>query len=259
MNFRSILLLLFFLLSSTPLFSWNLFEARAKHGSSWNLFEAKKDDSSSSQKENLYKGDYQKLDISGPIDVVLRDSKECRIEVDVPKSLQKKVRVTIEGQVAKVRFDEDFFFQTSKSKNRPVRIIAYAPEFRQIVLGSAASLTTETKIKQKELYLFKRGSGSIELDVEVETLRLNLRGSSLVVVKGAAELLRLSSVGTISFEGRDLETDRAEISARGSSKILVHVKKSLKVSLSGNAKLRYLGNPELEQEKTHGASSIKPL
>lgn len=258
MIFRTLFIFLLFILQSTSLYCFNLLELKADYNSTWSFFETK-EKASSSQKENIYEGSYTKIDISGPIDVVLRNSKECRIEVDVPKTLEKKVRVTIEKEVAKIRFDEDFFFQTSKSKSRPVRIIAYAPEFRQVVLGSAAAITTEDQLKQKELYLFKRGSGSIELDVEVESLRMNLRGSSLVVVKGSAELLRLSSIGTISFEGRGLETERAEISARGSSKILVHVKKNLKASVAGTAKLRYMGSPKLEIKKESGVSTIKAL
>lgn len=224
----------------------------------WSLFE-NKSSTSSEENNNIYKGEYTKLDVSGPIEVLLKSSNKPHLEIEVPDEIRQKLRVSIQNGVASVRFDRTFSRDSRKSRDDHIQVIAYGENLEEIKIGGEASLVSDEQLEVKKLRFFKNGPGTVTLDLETSQLILSIAGNGKLFFKGSADHLHLSARGSFLFLGRDLEVENAEVFAKGSPKIELHVNENLKVNLSGSSRLLYKGEPKVKIQKTSGSSSVKRL
>lgn len=80
-----------------------------------------------------------------------------------------------------------------------------------------------------------------------DSLELRFAGSNQFEGQGATNSLTVDVSGNTVIDTQKLVADKVELNSNGNSKFFVNAKDSLKVTISGNGIVNYLGNPKVSQ------------
>lgn len=95
------------------------------------------------------------------------------------------------------------------------------------------------------------GSGTVAINaigLDADRLEIDLSGAVQSVLAGDARAQKVTISGAGRFDGRALAGRTAEVEVSGTGDALVNVSDELKARASGASKVRYLGNPEVDQQ-----------
>lgn len=105
------------------------------------------------------------------------------------------------------------------------------------------------QLHTSNLTISGKGTGSLRGDLTIsDKLDVDMAGTLTTTLRGSAKLQTLRASGNIKYNALDLKTDTSQIQASGNGHIDVYAEDSLKITLSGNAKVRYKGSPSVSQE-----------
>ena len=96
-----------------------------------------------------------------------------------------------------------------------------------------------------------RASGAVKVSatgIDQPELNVNLSGSVSSTFAGRASSQDISLSGTGRFDGRSLEGREASVEISGTGEAIVNAAEALNVRGSGTARVRFLGNPRVEQQ-----------
>jgi len=103
------------------------------------------------------------------------------------------------------------------------------------------------------------GTGRVSaVRLDAPELRIETSGSVKGVFAGRAAQQEISLSGTGTFDGRNLQGERASVDASGTGEAIVNVSGSLDARVSGTASVRYLGNPQVGR-RVSGLGSVERL
>jgi hypothetical protein len=91
-----------------------------------------------------------------------------------------------------------------------------------------------------------------------DSLELNLAGYNEFEIQGVVNTLDLEISGSSSINAQNLLANKVEVNAVGNSKIYVNAKNSLKVTISGNGIVNFVGNPKVSQT-INGSGTISKM
>jgi len=91
------------------------------------------------------------------------------------------------------------------------------------------------------------GVGAVDASgIDTEQLMVDVRGVSIVTVKGRVERQVVRVAGVSIYQARDLKSRQADVELEGVSEAVVRVSDLLKGRLTGFSKLEYIGNPRVD-------------
>ncbi len=128
----------------------------------------------------------------------------------------------------------------------------------------SVSGAAELHIDNMRTQLLKAGlSGSSMLNIgalSAESLQINSSGcSSTTIEAGSVDKQEVTTSGSSTYNSRNLTSAISKIMMSGSSSAIVHTMQKLYGRLSGATKLKYRGNPQVNNVKTCGCSSTHPI
>lgn len=128
---------------------------------------------------------------------------------------------------------------------------------RLAVVGSGDVLIQE--LQAQEVLLEVRGSGKLRLGTltsrELKTL---IGGSGDIELAGRVEQQVVQIGGSGNYQAPALESGHARVDIHASGRAVLNVKHVLRVGITGAGDVRYLGQPEVQQE-IRGAGVVKPF
>jgi len=101
------------------------------------------------------------------------------------------------------------------------------------------------------------GASKMVGDIKVSDINLDLSGASSVELNGTAKDASLDASGASHIDIAALPITSARISLSGASSATVNASGRLDGDISGASKLSYMGNPQLGNISTSGASTIR--
>lgn len=120
-------------------------------------------------------------------------------------------------------------------------------EINQIYLLNEISLVSDRVIHFDELDLFSGGMSRISLQVYASKLNLQLTDGTFATFKGFAALLQAEIHDETEFNAFEMQVDKAFILSSGLTEVMVHVKKELRLMVSGSSNLYYMGEPIIKE------------
>ena len=110
------------------------------------------------------------------------------------------------------------------------------------------SIYYHLKIKNiEELSLL--GAVKVNCDsLQISRLNLDMSGVADVELSGEVESLDISVDGVGDLKGRDLLSTQCSISGTGTANITISVSKILDISFQGIGSIKYIGDPEINQD-----------
>jgi hypothetical protein len=102
------------------------------------------------------------------------------------------------------------------------------------------------------------GSGSVSAtNLRVDTLQVNISGSGMVNLAGAADQQELDMSGSGRYQAAELSSRSATIEISGSGRATVAVSDQLRVDISGSGTVTYSGDPRVDQSISGSGRLIK--
>ena len=129
------------------------------------------------------------------------------------------------------------------------------PVLDEIKLNGSGHVRSISRLELNSLNINIVGSGNINLDVNSVNTSFSCSGSGNVYLTGKSENLSVHINGSGHFKGYDLTTKDADIKISGSGACEINVIDNLNVSINGSGKVKYIGNPYINQ-KISGSGDI---
>lgn len=202
--------------------------------------------------ENRVLGAFDKIDVSGSVEVLVGISDEISCKVTGDDNIVPTIKTELAGSTLRI------YEEKSYRSKLPVKILLTVPDIREIDLSGSGKVVVHG-VKRDDLGVQVSGSGSAMLTgVDVTTLRTDISGSGAITARGVASVLksRVSGSGSGNFTYLCADDAKVEISGSGTTSLVAL--KTLDVRVSGSGAVHYGGMPTLSQ-KISGSGAVKPI
>jgi len=199
-------------------------------------------------------GSYDKITVSGNMNVELVSGKEGRLSIQAEENLQEYIVTEIKEEKLKIRIKKNFNLKPSSGK----RIVITVPykDISHVSLSGSGSVTTKDVIKEDNFNATVSGSGAMRLTINTNNMEGKVSGSGDLRLKGKTTDLNFKVSGSGNIRAYELIADHGYITASGSGNINVSCEESIKARVSGSGNIRYKGNPSKEDSKVSGSGRI---
>lgn len=200
-------------------------------------------------------GSFTDIDVSGAIDVYVRQDSVSSVKVETDENLLDYVEIAGNGSVLRI--------QPRKGTNlRPthgIKVYVSNLAYKQFEASGACNIYGENKIKTAEtLSIDLSGASDISMELAAPEVKVDATGAGKATLKGETRDLSLHGTGATDFRCYELlsENCRVRLSGAGEAQVFASVK--LDVHVSGAADVKYKGNAAVVQEIS-GAGSVKKV
>ena len=202
---------------------------------------------------------FGKIQISGSTVVNYHESQIYRAVVTVDSNLEEYARVYTVGNTLKIGTKNG---KACSFTNYTVDV--YCPKLDAVSVSGSAHLNGMDKINTSTFALDVSGSvkingafkcdnfsakisGSADMESHIECNKFNadISGSGKLDVSGSAKEMKVSVSGSVTFSGKEFQTNNADVNISGSSNMSIWVLDNLKAYMSGSGKVIYRGNPKI--------------
>jgi hypothetical protein len=204
-----------------------------------------------SQRETRALPSFNRIEIIGAAEVVLRQGKAEGATVDAPAELLPRILTMVRKRTLYIDVSQhrDWSDWTHIfGAHRTTRITVDFIRLESVEAGGAIKLFADG-LRGDDLQLDFSGASTVKI-TNLQASKLSLEGSGATKVELSGnvvmQVVELSGAGSYSALG--LQSERAEVHVSGAGKAFVNAKTSLMVEISGAGLVEYSGNPKLEQD-----------
>jgi hypothetical protein len=179
--------------------------------------------------EHRQVGLFDRVEVSGAIEVSVTIDDEPTVAVETDDNLQKHILVEVRDRKLIVKQKDDL---------DPSKLIV--------------RITTPT------LTGFE-SSGAIEAKItgiDTKRFELEISGATEVELEGEVEVFVIDASGAAEVQAEKLIAERVEVEGSGASEFTVHAEETLIADLSGAGDLQYAGDPDEVKTELSGAASV---
>lgn len=196
---------------------------------------------------------FTKVETSGSIKVVLKQSTDYGLRITADDNIQKEIETYVRGNTLIIDTDGNF------CDSGPITIYVNSREYEGIHASGAVEILSDGKLTVKNFELDLRGSVKVDLDINAANMKTSSSGASEIFLKGQAGSHELELSGSSSVEALDFVVGRYRIENSGSSNSRINVLNELNISSSGSSDVEYRGSPSSIKNNESGASSLKKI
>ncbi len=203
------------------------------------------------------------IELRVPGTLHLRQGEEQSVEVEAPRAVLDQFDTAVENGTLELPVDKDSnvferLFGDDRSSDAEVNVYVTAPTIEALSVTGAGRIEGETPIEGEALSLNVAGSGGMTLEVATAQLDVDMAGSGASTLRGRTRTFTINVAGSGDLEGRDLETETAEVRIAGSGDVMLHVTEELSASIFGSGDVRYRGEPAVSKNLV-GSGGVRSL
>ncbi|HVZ56563.1 MAG TPA: head GIN domain-containing protein [Chitinophagaceae bacterium] len=207
------------------------------------------------QTENRTAGNFHSVDVSGSIDLYVKQDSSNSIRVETDENLLSYVEVFTEGDKLVVRYRNGFNIRPSKS----VKVYVSAPAYKRLEASGASDIYSEGRLSLSDpLEIGLSGSSDAKLEASAPRVSADLSGACTLEMKGETKDFSVEGSGSTNVKCLDLLSENAKVDLSGAGDAEVYASVRLDVEVSGAASVRYKGNASVSQQVS-GAGSVKKV
>jgi hypothetical protein len=206
-------------------------------------------------------GAFSRIDLRGPIDVLVREGPVSQIAVTAGTELQPHVQTRVEGDTLVVDLDEGRAnWCIGICVNQSARVTVDMPALRSAMLEGSGDLTVEAKGAHPEVDFELRGSGDVRYAGDADVLRCTIEGSGDVTLHGTGKRLEARIHGSGDVRAREFPVEGGvyEIDGSGDIATVVHGG-DMTVHINGSGDLLYGGEARITSLEVAGSGSVRQL
>ena len=205
--------------------------------------------------EDRQVGSFEDIQVSGGIDVQIKQDPSQRISISTDENLMPLIEVYVSNNTLHIREQKGYNLDPSNE------LIVYinAAGFNEIDVSGSSDLSSANRISvNNPLEISISGSANIDMDIDAPSISTDVSGSGTVKLRGRAKYTRISLSGSGDIKCFDLASENVELDVSGSADAEVSASSNLDVSVSGAGTVNYRGNPSVKQSIS-GAGSVKKV
>lgn len=202
-----------------------------------------------SETRNL--GSFTRISVSEAIHVYLSHGTSESARIEVSGIDLDEVLTDIHGSTLDIHLDG------RNHRNIDVDVYVTYRELEEIEVSAAASVRTEDLLKTQSLKVEASSAGDTDLEIDVENLEVNVSSSADVEISGKAKFQEVSVSSAGKYDGFDLESEEADITASSAGSARVTVTKRIEAEANSAGDVRYRGNPDKIYEDENSGGSVR--
>ncbi len=198
---------------------------------------------------------YTQLDIASDFEVELNfsDTKE-EITLETNSNLLEFIDITKKGNTLVFRMEDGLW---NMKGNLILKVnITTRPIINKFNLSSDAVVKVNDPLTQDSLELNLKSDSTLSADIKVNSLMVNAKSDAVVTLSGIANSMKAALSSDSQLKADNLTIQDVKIKLASDSKAEINVTGSLDANASGDALLRYSGNPSKVNKKASGDAEI---
>ena len=202
--------------------------------------------------ENRSTSDFSNIDVSGDIDVYIKQDSTSSVKVEADDNILQYIEVHTDGSTLEIHTEDNIRLKPSHK----IKVYVSNSEYKDLQVGGASSIRSENEITSTDALNVDIGGASEGiLEVNAPKVSVNVSGASKANIKGKTKDFEGGASGASEIRGFDLLTENADVDASGASNIEVYASVKIAGQASGASSVNYKGNAQASVEKS-GASSV---
>ena len=201
--------------------------------------------------ENRSTSEFNSIDVSGAIDVYVRQDSATSVKVEADDNILEYIEVHTEGSRLEIYTQNNIRLRPSNK----IKVYISSPEYKEIQVSGASSVRCENEITSDVLDVNLSGASEGRLELNAPKISVNVTGASNANIKGKTKDFEGRASGASEIRGFDLLSENADVDASGASNIEIYASVRIDGQSSGASSVNYKGNAQSSVEKS-GASSV---
>ncbi len=196
---------------------------------------------------------FKSISTGGVVHLYVRQDSSWSVKIETDDNLFEYLQVEKNGNELKVSHRRG----VNLSPTNEIKLFVSLPVIRQLQIGGASAVKTESKFMQdEEMSLDLSGASSGEMEVRAPRVKISVSGASTLDISGETKDISADVSGASTLRAFDLKSENADADASGASTAQVFASMNLKADASGASHIKYKGDPKLTSDAS-GASSVK--
>jgi hypothetical protein len=210
------------------------------------------------------------VDLSGPINLTLRQGTSASLEVRGEQRLLANVDTAVEGNTLHIG-PRGILLR----HRQPIEVILVLPTLEGLSIGGSGehsvsgfsgdrievNVTGSARLRfhgrYREIEAGMHGTGELEFTAgSAERVTADLKGSGRMTLVGAARELHAEVAGSGEMDARHLRAEQAELQHQGSGSSAVYASKRVQVDMTGSGNVTVYGNPDNRAVSRNGSGSV---
>lgn len=205
--------------------------------------------------QNRTTGSFSSVDVSGAIDVYIKQDSSQSIRVETDENLQELVDVYEQNGRLYISPRDNFNLNPSKS----VKVFVSSPQIHSLEVSGASNVVGENRISSSESFEIDiSGASEVKIDLNAPRVDVDLSGASELHIAGETRDFNVEGSGASGIKGFDLKTENTSIDISGACSAEVFASVKADIRASGASSVKYRGNAAVTQDMS-GASSVKKV
>lgn len=200
-------------------------------------------------------GKFNSIDVSGAINVYVKQDSTQSVKVETDENLQQYVEVYENNGVLVISPKDNYNLDPTNK----IKVYVAAPSFRAIDVSGASNIVGENKLVSGEtLDIELSGASEAKVDLKAPRINAEVTGASTITLTGETKDLNVVGSGASGAKCFDLMTENTTVDISGASSAEVFASVKLDAEASGASEIKYKGAPAITQD-INGASSIRKV
>jgi hypothetical protein len=204
-------------------------------------------------KQNRSVGGFHGIDVSGGLDVFVKQDGSESVSVETDSNLQEYIYTKVENGVLVIHQENN----TSLNSTGKIKIYVSGKDFESFEASGASDIIGGSKITSSQgLDFHVSGASKIELDIKAPSISGELTGASSLRLSGETKDVVINASGASNAKCFDLMAENADVDLSGASDAQVFASVSVKGEASGASNVKYKGSATNVVVNTSGAGSV---
>lgn len=199
---------------------------------------------------------FHTIEVSSGIELFISNGEEAAAVSAKDENVRARIKTTVNNGVLKIWYEWKEGKKYSLARNQQMKAYVSYKMLHRLSAAGGSDVNVDGIISADKLEIHVSGGSVFSGQVDVADLVVNQSGGADVNISGSAANLVIQASGGSDFDGYDLASSDATISASGGSDIQVTVNKKLDAEASGGSDINWKGSAMIKKAKASGAGSI---
>lgn len=205
------------------------------------------------KKESREISGFKSVGTAGSFNVYISPGTSKTIEIEADDNLLSYIETELKGDELHIRIKKGYNVKPTQK----ITVNLSLPEVRSLAASGTGGFYSKGTLKGDKVELGISGSVNADLDLKANKLEVSISGSTKIALKGTVPKVEYGISGSGNVDALALQSDDVEVGVSGSGDLQVYAQKKLDISVSGGAKVRYKGNPAINQASSGSAKVTK--
>ena len=166
--------------------------------------------------ENRTASGFNNVDISGAIDVYVKQDSVSSVKVEADDNILEYIQVHSDGSTLEIYTENNIRLKPTNK----IKVYISNPQYKEIQVSGASTIRCENEITSADaIDIGLSGASDGRLELNAPKISVHLTGASNTSIKGKTKDFEGSASGASEIRGFDLLSENADVDASGASHI----------------------------------------